>query len=91
MQSKRNHYGGFMASLTIKNIPDNLYEHLKQAASAHHRSINSELIHCLEKSLMPTKLSASDLKEAAKLLRGRVMAQSIDVDEINAAKTEGRP
>lgn len=91
MPPKHNHYGASMASLTIKNIPDNLYEHLKQAANAHHRSINSELIHCLERSLMPTKLSAVDLKDAAKLLRGRVMTQSIDADEINAAKTEGRP
>ena len=79
-----------MASLTIKNIPDDLYEHLKQAANAHHRSINSELIYCLERTLLPTKLSSSDLKEAAKLLRGRVLVQRIDVDEINSAKNEGR-
>lgn len=80
-----------MASLTIKNIPDDLYEHLKQAANAHHRSVNSELIHCLEKALMPTKLSTSDLKDAAKALRERVMAQRIEADEINSAKHEGRP
>ena len=79
-----------MASLTIKNIPDDLYEHLKQAANAHHRSINSELIYCLERTLLPTKLSSSDLKEAAKLLRGRVLVKHIDVDEINSAKNEGR-
>lgn len=79
-----------MASLTIKNIPDELYEQLKQAAHAHHRSINSELIYCLEKTLLPTKLSANDLKDAAKSLRDRVMAQRIDVDEINSAKNEGR-
>ena len=79
-----------MASLTIKNIPDDLYEHLKQAANAHHRSINSELIYCLERTLLPTKLSSSDLKEAAKLFRGRVMVQRIDVDEINSAKNDGR-
>ncbi|MGB3621965.1 Arc family DNA-binding protein [Ketobacter sp. MCCC 1A13808] len=79
-----------MASLTIKNIPDDLYEHLKQAANAHHRSINSELIYCLERTLLPTKLSSSDLKEAAKLLRGRVLVKRIDVDEINSAKNEGR-
>ncbi len=79
-----------MASLTIKNIPDDLYEHLKQAANAHHRSVNSELIYCLEKALLPTKLSATDLKDAAKLLRERVMAQRIDVEEINSDKNEGR-
>lgn len=79
-----------MASLTIKNIPDDLYDRLKQAASAHHRSVNSELIYCLESTLLPTKLTATELTEAARALRGRVMAQSIDTSEIDAAKNEGR-
>lgn len=79
-----------MASLTIKNIPDDLYDRLKQAANAHHRSINSELIYCLEIALLPTRLSAAELKDTARTLRARVMAQSIDVNEINAAKNEGR-
>ena len=79
-----------MVSLTIKNIPDDLYDRLKQAASAHHRSVNSELIYCLESTLLPTKLTAAELTEAARALRGRVMAQSIDASEIDAAKNEGR-
>lgn len=79
-----------MASLTIKNIPDELYEHLKQAANAHHRSVNSELIYCLERTLLPTKLTSTDLKETAKLLRERVMTDRIDIDDITAAKNEGR-
>jgi plasmid stability protein len=40
-----------MATLTIKNIPDELYEQLKQSASRHRRSVNSEVIVCLEKVL----------------------------------------
>jgi plasmid stability protein len=79
-----------MASITIKNIPDDLYEHLKQAAIDHHRSVNSELIYCLEKALVPTKLSATDIKESARLLRQRVLTQSIDAEEISSAKNEGR-
>ena len=80
-----------MTSLTIKNIPDDLYEHLKQAASANHRSINSELIYCLEKAFLPAKLSVTELKEAAGVLRRRVNANRIDAEEINSAKNEGRP
>ena len=90
MQPKYNHFGETMASLTIKNIPDDLYEHLKQAANAHHRSVNSELIVCLEKALMPTKVTGNELKDAAKLLRDKVASQHIDADEINAAKNQGR-
>ena len=79
-----------MASLTIKNIPDNLYEHLKQAASIHHRSINSELIVCLEKALLPTKVTALDLKSAAQRLRSRVNTSIFTAEDIEAAKQEGR-
>ena len=79
-----------MASLTIKNIPDNLYEHLKQAATAHHRSINSELIVCLEKAFLPTKTTAKDLKTSAQLLRNRVGVSTFTAEEIDLAKQEGR-
>ena len=48
-----------MPAITVKNIPDALYERLKASASAHHRSINSELIHCLEQALLPKRMSAA--------------------------------
>ena len=35
-------------TLTLKNVPDDIYERLKLAAQAHRRSINSEVIVCLE-------------------------------------------
>lgn len=79
-----------MASLTIKNIPDNLYEQLKQAAQTHHRSINSELIVCLEKVLLPTKATAKDLKLSAQQLRNKVAEHNFTSDEIDLAKQEGR-
>ena len=79
-----------MPSITVKNIPDDLYEQLKRAAAAHHRSINSELIHCLEMTFRPSPLSATDLAETARMLRSRVDATLIDSDEINEAKTQGR-
>lgn len=79
-----------MATVTFKNIPDDLYEQLKQAANAHHRSINSELIHCLEKTYKPTRLSAAELANRAGELRRRVAAKRLDIDEITAAKNQGR-
>ncbi len=36
-----------MATITVKNIPGDLYEHLKERAQAHRRSLNSEVIVCL--------------------------------------------
>jgi antitoxin FitA len=44
-------------TITLKNIPDDIYGSLKAAAEAHHRSINSEVIACLERVLMPTRIS----------------------------------
>lgn len=79
-----------MANITLKNIPDDLYEQLKQAANAHHRSVNSELIHCLEKTYKPTRLSAAELAGKAAELRGHVTVSRLDIDEINAAKNQGR-
>ena len=41
-----------MPTLTIKNIPRELHKRLKEGAAEHRRSINSEVIACLERSLM---------------------------------------
>ena len=79
-----------MATVTFKIIPDDLYEQLKQAANAHHRSVNSELIHCLEKTYKPTRLSATELANRAGELRLRVAAKQLDIDEITSAKNQGR-
>jgi plasmid stability protein len=79
-----------MASLTIKNIPEELYEMLKQSAHLNHRSVNSELIHCLESTLMPVRLSAAQLADAALLLRSRVSGPVLTDAEITLAKQQGR-
>lgn len=40
-----------MPALTIKGIPDDVYRRLKVNAVRHRRSLNSEVITCLERSL----------------------------------------
>jgi antitoxin FitA len=40
-----------MPSITVKNIPEDLYERLKQRAEASHRSINSEIIVSIEQAV----------------------------------------
>lgn len=60
-----------MASITLKNIPDALYEKLRESAKTHHRSINSELIVCLEQFLMPQRWTAADHLAKARALRSR--------------------
>jgi len=51
-----------MTSITVKNIPEDLYERLKQRAEASHRSINSEIIVCIEQAVRSQR---GDLNEAS--------------------------
>ncbi len=37
-----------MATLTLRNLPDDLHRWLKQQAETHHRSVNKEVIAALE-------------------------------------------
>ena len=80
-----------MAALTIKNIPDDLYEKLKASASAHRRSINSELIYCLETVLMPRKLTAAERVCRARALRPDIPPDVVSPIEIMDAIKQGRP
>ena len=79
-----------MPAITVKNIPDALYERLKASASAHRRSINSELIHCLEQVLLPKRMSAAEyVQRARELLQGT--DPDVNIDDIQDAIDEGRP
>ena len=80
-----------MPALTIKNVPQDLYERLKENAARHRRSVNSEVIVCLEKVLQSFPLDAE-----AFLLRIENFQQALSVppltDEfLEQAKEEGRP
>lgn len=79
-----------MATMTIKNIPDELYEELKRRAAANRRSINNEVIVLIERAV---QYQAQDPNEV--LERVRVLREKLDLyvteDEITAAKHEGRP
>ena len=47
-------------TLTLKNIPDVVYDRLKLSAEAHRRSMNSEAIVCLEAALLPAKVTPGE-------------------------------
>lgn len=77
-------------TLTLKNIPDEVYERLKTAAEAHRRSLNSEAIVCLEAVLIPTKMIPGDRLARARQLRSTLDAQ-FHVGDTDALKKQGRP
>jgi hypothetical protein len=39
-----------MATLNIKNFPDELYERLQKLAESEHRSVSQQVVHLLEKA-----------------------------------------
>ncbi len=92
MKPLYNYFGlNTMPNLTLKNIPDELYDCLKEAANQHHRSINSELIACLEKAFMPIRWTSEQHLANAQTLRNRVKAKKISIKEIQEFKNQGRP
>ena len=80
-----------MPSMTIKNIPEDLYQKLKSSAVANHRSLNGELIRILEERLCPKKLTAEEWIFRARKLREGVPAGKVSSEEISSAIEEGRP
>ena len=78
-------------NLTLKNIPDAVYERLKLSAGLNHRSLNSEAILCLETVLIPTSISPSERLARARALRATLPKKRYSVREIDSDKRQGRP
>ena len=79
-----------MPALTLKNIPENLYMRLKETAKAHRRSLNSEILYCVERTLGAHKIDVAEQLAAARLLRAKTVNNPITDDELDTAKNEGR-
>ncbi len=80
-----------MPTLTLKNIPDNLYDQIKEAANAHHRSLNREILYCVEKTLNTHKINVSDHLEIAHSLRLKTQDHELTEEILYDVKNEGRP
>ena len=78
-------------TLTLKNIPDEIYDRLKLAAQAHRRSMNSQAIVCLEAVLLPTQVSHTQRLARARELRASLPQGKFRARDIDAFKREGRP
>ena len=78
-------------SVTVKNIPEELYEKLKARAEAERRSMNSEVISILGEALAVHPVKPEDMIAAARALRGRTSGGMIDEKFLKEAKKEGRP
>jgi len=78
-------------TLTLKNIPDDVYGRLKLSAATHRRSLNSEAIVCLETVLLPTRMPPSERLARARELRGALPPGKFRARTIDTLKRLGRP
>jgi len=79
-----------MLSITLKKIPQELYDRLKLAAEQNHRSLNSEIIACLEQAVFSQPVDVEETLRRARLLREKTAAYQITDDEFTRAKQDGR-
>ncbi len=77
-------------TLTLKNIPDEVYQNLKASAEAHRRSLNSEATVCLESVLLLARIDPTERLASARALRTALPKGKFEARDIDALKREGR-
>lgn len=79
-----------MPTLTVKKIPPEVYNALKEQARLHHRSINGEIISILEKNVLAGMVNPEEVLEQAAEYRRLTAGSPLTDDEITRAIEEGR-
>jgi plasmid stability protein len=82
--------GYSMASITLKNIPDDLYKRLAEIARRHRRSLSKELIVALEAYVRRPESDKHTLRDRIRAVRERYPATISEAD-IQGWKDTGRP
>ena len=80
-----------MPTMTIKNVPDSLYERLKESAQEHGRSINNEVIFCLKRVLHSGRVDPEAYLARVEALQKRLSLPPLTDEILRAARDEGRP
>jgi antitoxin FitA len=80
-----------MPTLTVKNIPNEIYQRLRQRAEANRRSLNSEIIACIEQAVSSQAIDPEQVLASARKIRENTSHYKITEEEYNQAKNMGRP
>ena len=78
-----------MQTITIKNIEDNLHTALKKIAKLNKRSLNNEIIYCIERYVKIKKIDPGLLTDKARKIRSKI-EYSFSAQEIKKAINDGR-
>ena len=79
-----------MVNITVNNIPDDLYDRLKQLAEENRRSISSEVVVCIEKTVGRPIRDPREFLAEARRLRQHVSNYVIGDEAFNEAKQVAR-
>lgn len=79
-----------MVTITIKNIPPEIYERIKARAKNNHRSINGEILSILEQAISIPPIDVRATLERTRKLREMTADYIITADEIEELINEGR-
>lgn len=79
-----------MPTLTIKGLLDPLYRRLKRQAQARRRSLNSEIIVCLERAVGAGRPDWRTWLTQARAFRDRLGLRPLSDRQLRAARQAGR-
>jgi antitoxin FitA len=77
-------------TLTLKNLPDEVYRRLKASAGTHRRSLNGEAIVCLESVLLPNRMAPAERIARARALRTALGQRRFGARDIDLMTRDGR-
>jgi plasmid stability protein len=79
-----------MASLTLSNLPDVLYERLAQRASQHGKTVSDEVVRCIELALNAERPDTEAILAEVRALRESNKRVYLTDADLQAAKEDGR-
>lgn len=79
-----------MVTITIKNVPPEIYERIKIQAKNNHRSINGEILSILEQAISIPPIDVKATLERTRKLREMTAHYVITNAELTRWKNEGR-
>lgn len=80
-----------MRDLIINGVSDRLYRHLQSRARRHGRSLNNEVLWCLEQATRASRVDPEALLAKTDGVRERLGLAPLTEGAIRKAKESGRP
>lgn len=79
-----------MASITLKGVPDDVYDEIRRSAELHRRSITQEILFRLERSLAERPIDVDDFLKRVDRLRMQAQIGPVTEAGLKKAREAGR-